>query len=123
MSDELINIDIEKYIKDLSPELQEKARACKSYRELADLATENKVPLPDEALEYVAGGKGEREMTFPNWYRLNMDIADLRVNPWAHKGNRVYVITSRDGYIAKENEGSSALFGVFLYDTKALDFI
>ena len=51
------NINIEEYIKDLSPELQEKARACTSTDELLKLAQENKIPLPDEALEAVAGGK------------------------------------------------------------------
>ena len=51
------NINIEEYIKDLSPELQEKARACTSIDELLKLAKDNNVPLPDEALEAVAGGK------------------------------------------------------------------
>ena len=49
-------IDIEEYIKDLSPELQEKARACKTTDELLALAKKHSVPLPDEALEAVAGG-------------------------------------------------------------------
>ena len=38
-------MDIESYIKDLSPELQEKVRACGSVGE-----------LPDEALAAIAGG-------------------------------------------------------------------
>ena len=46
----------ENYIKDLSPELQEKARACKSLEELAELAAENDAELPEDALEMVAGG-------------------------------------------------------------------
>ena len=50
------NVDIESYIKDLSPELQEKARACGSGEELLALAKEAKVPVPDEALVAVAGG-------------------------------------------------------------------
>ncbi|HAM15313.1 MAG TPA: hypothetical protein DCP91_05555, partial [Eggerthellaceae bacterium] len=50
------NVDIESYIKDLSPELQEKARACGSIEELLTLAKEAKVPVPDEMLEAVAGG-------------------------------------------------------------------
>ena len=49
-------MDIESYIKDLSPELQEKARACGSVEELLALAKEAKVPVPDEALEVIAGG-------------------------------------------------------------------
>ena len=50
------NISIEEYIKDLSPELQEKARACRTTDELIKLAEENKVPIPDKALEAIAGG-------------------------------------------------------------------
>ncbi len=49
-------IDVEDYIKDLSPELQEKARKCQSFEELTKLAEENDIPLPDEAVESVAGG-------------------------------------------------------------------
>ena len=49
-------MDIESYIKDLSPELQEKVRACGSVEELLALAKEAKVPLPDEALAAIAGG-------------------------------------------------------------------
>ena len=50
------NVDIESYIKDLSPELQEKAHACGSVEELLALAKEAKIPVPDEALVAVAGG-------------------------------------------------------------------
>ena len=49
-------MNLEDYIKDLSPELQEKARACGSVEELLALAKEAKVPLPDEALAAIAGG-------------------------------------------------------------------
>lgn len=55
------SINIEKYIKDLSPEFQEKARACSNIDELLNLAEENNIPLPDEAVEAVAGGKGKTE--------------------------------------------------------------
>lgn len=48
---------LEDYIKDLAPELQEKARACGSIEELVALAKENKIPVPDEAIEAIAGGK------------------------------------------------------------------
>ena len=49
-------MNLEDYIKDLSPELQEKARACGSVEELLALAKEAEVPLPDEALAAIAGG-------------------------------------------------------------------
>ncbi|MDO4851111.1 MAG: Nif11-like leader peptide family natural product precursor [Actinomycetota bacterium] len=51
-------MNIEDYIKNLDPELQEKARACSSVEELLALAKEAKVPLPDEALAAIAGGDG-----------------------------------------------------------------
>lgn len=49
-------MNLEDYIKDLAPELQEKARACGSVEELIALAKEAKVPLPDDALAAIAGG-------------------------------------------------------------------
>ena len=48
--------EFEKCISDLSPELQEKARACKSMEEIYELIAENDVELSDDALEAVAGG-------------------------------------------------------------------
>ena len=62
------NIDIEKYIRDLSPELQEKARACQTVDELLALAEENNLALPDEAAEAVAGGK-YKPCQHKNYYR------------------------------------------------------
>ena len=49
-------MNIEAYIRDLPPELQEKARACKSYDELVKLAQQDDVELPDEVLDVVSGG-------------------------------------------------------------------
>ena len=51
-----MNEIFEKYIKDLDPELQEKARACKTKEELNAFIAENGLELPDEALELVSGG-------------------------------------------------------------------
>ena len=48
--------EIEKYIGELSPEMQEKARACKDMQELNDLLAENDVELSEEALQAVSGG-------------------------------------------------------------------
>ena len=51
-------MNVESYIKDLDPELQEKARACDSAQELLALATRRllpslveKVPIPGTAQE------------------------------------------------------------------------
>ena len=52
-------VDIESYIKNLPPELQEKVRTCSSVEEVLALAKEAKLPLPDEALAAIAGGDQE----------------------------------------------------------------
>ena len=51
-------MNLENYIKDLPPDLQEKARACGSVEDLLALAKEAQIPVPDEALEAIAGGDG-----------------------------------------------------------------
>ena len=43
--------ELEKYIGELSPEMQEKARACKDMQELNALLAENDVELSEDALE------------------------------------------------------------------------
>ena len=48
--------DFEKYVGELSPEMQEKARECKDMKELNALLSENNVELSEDALESVAGG-------------------------------------------------------------------
>ena len=41
---------------EMSPELQEKAKACKGADELVALAKEEGYELSDEELEYISGG-------------------------------------------------------------------
>lgn len=41
---------------DLTPELQEKAKACKSVEELVELAKSEGVELSDESLDAISGG-------------------------------------------------------------------
>ena len=53
-----MNENIEKYIEGLSPELQEKARACKTTEELNDFVADNDLEIPEDALEMVSGGCG-----------------------------------------------------------------
>ena len=55
-----MNEKFEKYIKDLSPELQEKARQCKTKEDLNEFLADNDLELPDEALELVSGGCGTK---------------------------------------------------------------
>ncbi|SEF78251.1 hypothetical protein SAMN04487934_103123 [Eubacterium ruminantium] len=48
--------NIESFIKDLSPELQEKARACTTIEELLKFADDNDIEIPKDALEAASGG-------------------------------------------------------------------
>ena len=50
------NLELEKYVGELSPELQKKARECKDMQELNALLAENDVELSEDALKAVAGG-------------------------------------------------------------------
>ena len=53
-----MNKELEKLLSELSPELQQKARECKTQEELNDLIADNDLELPDEVLDMVAGGAG-----------------------------------------------------------------
>ena len=46
------------YLKDLSPELQEKAKDIKTQEELLEFLSDNDIELPEDALDAVAGGNG-----------------------------------------------------------------
>lgn len=48
--------ELENYVGELSPELQEKAKKCKDMKELNALLAENDVELSEDALKAVAGG-------------------------------------------------------------------
>jgi hypothetical protein len=53
--------DLEAFINDCPRELQEKARQCKTRQELLELAAEEDIEIPMEALENVSGGCGSDE--------------------------------------------------------------
>ena len=50
--------ELEKYVSELSPEMQEKARECRTMEELQAMLAENDVELSEDALAAVAGGCG-----------------------------------------------------------------
>ncbi len=52
-------MNLEECIKDLDPELREKAHACGSEDELRSFLENEAIPIPDEALSAVAGGAGD----------------------------------------------------------------
>ena len=58
-----ISFDIEEYIKDMPPQLQQAARNCTTKEELMELANENDVELSMEALELVSGGCGTDDIS------------------------------------------------------------
>lgn len=53
---------------DLTPELKEKALACKTSEELIALAESEGIELSDEELEAVAGGKGGWKCPEADWH-------------------------------------------------------
>ena len=54
--DEKLNAALKGIYDNLSDELKEKAKQCKTMDELTKLAAKEGVELPDEALDAVAGG-------------------------------------------------------------------
>ena len=51
-----MNEKFSEYLKDLPPELQEKAKDLKTQEELLEFLSDNDVELPEDALEAVSGG-------------------------------------------------------------------
>ena len=51
-----MNEKYSEYLKDLPPELQEKAKDIKTQEELMEFLSENDIELPEDALENVSGG-------------------------------------------------------------------
>ena len=62
--------------KDLSAELQEKARTCKSADELLALAQSEGIGLSDEQLQAVAGGSWDDGSCIDNTCRDVVDLCD-----------------------------------------------
>ena len=58
-----MNEKYSEYLKDLPPELQEKAKDIKTREELMEFLSDNDVELPEDALDAVSGG-----CTVPNQY-------------------------------------------------------
>ena len=71
-----MNANFEKYIEGLSPELQEKARACKTPEEINEFIDDNDLELDESALEMVSGGGALEELY--NWLYANGHITEMR---------------------------------------------
>ncbi len=57
--DEKLNAALEGIYDSLTDEQKEKAKACKTFDELTELAGREGIELPDEALDAVSGGCNE----------------------------------------------------------------
>ena len=53
-----MNEKYSEYLKDLPPELQEKAKNIKTRDELNEFLSDNDIELPENVLEAVSGGEG-----------------------------------------------------------------
>jgi len=98
-------MDIEKYIVGLSPELQEKARACGSVGELLELAKQEGVAIPDEALSSIAGGDGS-------------EVGDCGDAPVCPKCGGKNIKISDDGAIRTYYLCEDCLYSWFTYDPR-----
>ena len=63
--------ELEKYVSELPPDLQEKARACKTMQELNTLLAENDVELSEDALQSVAGGCSAKDVCAKGYIFIN----------------------------------------------------
>ena len=66
--------ELEKYIGELSPELQDKARECKTMEELNTMLAENDVELSEDALSAVSGGCSQSS----SYYNRGDEVPDAR---------------------------------------------
>ena len=100
--------ELEKYVSELSPEMQEKARECRTMEELQAMLAENEVELSEDALAAVAGGCSSSEEKImeqeiekyinkgPNTFWYQGGRCDGAVKKIDNKGNiNYYMITVR----------------------------
>ena len=67
-----MNEKFSEYLKDLPPELQEKAKDIKTQEELLEFLSDNDVEIPEDALDAVAGGSScDGTCAHTNTYQVN----------------------------------------------------
>ena len=76
----MTGFDIEKEISTLSPELQQKARSCRTAHDLMEFIAENDLELSDEALEMVAGGFAGLCDSEPSAEKVEEDMNTANLN-------------------------------------------
>lgn len=89
--------ELEKYIGELSPEMQEKARQCRTMKELNAMLAENDVELSEDALQAVAGGCSVSNQ-YPDGYIFSGACpdchADLRYHDNVAGGVRAHCVAT-----------------------------
>ena len=87
-----MNEKFSEYLKNLPPELQEKARDINTQEELLEFLSDNDVELPEDALEAVSGGSGcdsgECEHKSVS-EQESFDALNVEINRWGYF-RRVY---------------------------------
>ena len=101
-----MNEKYKEYLKNLSPELQEKARDINTQEELMEFLSDNDVELPEDALEAVSGGCGSGKCEHENaTERESFDALNADINCWgffrclycSKCGSTVYQFRRSDG--------------------------
>lgn len=93
--------NIDDYIKDLSPELQEKARACKSREEIMALAAEEDFELTQDILENVSGGCSTKKTAYCRIH--NIECQPKYNNSSPAMGSVMYYCNLCDKYYPQED--------------------
>jgi len=73
---QLKNNELEKYLGEIPPELQEKARQCKNKKELNKLIAENDLELSEDALAAVAGGGSCTNVCLTHGQKVNISCPE-----------------------------------------------
>ncbi|MBO6140604.1 MAG: hypothetical protein J6O40_02325 [Ruminococcus sp.] len=79
-----MNKELEKLLSELSPELQQKARECKTQEELSEFFADNDIELPEDILDNVAGGCGSGYQC-PSCKKMNLSKLENDKVLFSHK--------------------------------------
>ena len=101
--------NLEKYIGELSPEMQEKARECKDMAELNAFLAENDVELSEDALQAVAGGCSASSDVYDKGDLVNVYCPEcdnqLRYWDMLHEGSSIFRLYCDNPSCSSYNNG------------------
>ena len=110
-----MNEKVNAFIKDLPPELQEKAKDIKTQEELMEFLSDNDIELPDEALEAGATVVGTGRSDYPN------QINNVLAFPGLFRG--ALDVRARDINEAMKRAASFALAGLVSEEELSAQYI